>query len=117
MAGAPEGTPEHRIAKAMNSHPEWVGGTGRDVTTLMRALPGAMAKDGAEGVYAIGLPDGSAVALKIADGSSRARAVVIVAALRHLGVDVDPLTALATVPVLGHGQAVGAVRPALALAG
>jgi hypothetical protein len=43
--------------------------------------------------------------------------VVIVAALRHLGVDVDPLTALATVPVLGHGQTVGAVRPALALAG
>jgi L-asparaginase II len=117
LAAAPEGTLEHRIATAMNRHPEWVGGTGRDVTALMRALPGAVAKDGAEGVYAIGLPDGSAVALKIADGSSRARAVVIVAALRQLGVDVDPLTALATVPILGHGLAVGAVRPALALAG
>jgi L-asparaginase II len=83
----------------------------------MRALPGALAKDGAEGVYAIGLPDGSAVALKIADGSSRARAVVIVEALRLLGVDVGALTSLATVPVLGHGRPVGAVRPALAMAG
>ncbi|HEX6342430.1 asparaginase [Umezawaea sp.] len=117
IAGAPGGTPEHRIASAMNRHPEWVGGTGRDVTELMRALPGALAKDGAEGVYAIGLPDGSAVALKIADGSSRARAVVVVEALRLLGVDVAALAGLATVPVLGHGHQVGAVRPALALAG
>ncbi|PRY30986.1 asparaginase [Umezawaea tangerina] len=117
MAGARAGTEEHRVAAAMNAHPEHVGGTGRDVTALMRALPGAMAKDGAEGVYAIGLPDGSAVALKIADGSSRARAVVMVAALRALGVDVGSLTTLATVPVLGHGREVGAVRPALALAG
>jgi L-asparaginase II len=117
LASAPSGTPEHKIANAMNRHPEWVGGTGRDVTELMRALPGALAKDGAEGVYAIGLPDGSAVALKIADGSSRARAVVVVEALRLLGVDVAGLTSLATVPVLGHGRTVGAVRPALALAG
>lgn len=117
LAGAPVGTLEHKIASAMNRYPEWVGGTGRDVTELMRALPGALAKDGAEGVYAIGLPDGSAVALKIADGSSRARAVVIVEALRLLGVDVGALTSLATVPVLGHGRPVGAVRPALAMAG
>jgi len=117
LASAPVGSPEHRIAQAMSTHPEWVGGTDRDVTTLMRALPGTVAKDGAEGVYAIGLPNGSAVAVKIADGSSRARAVVVVAALRHLGVDVAPVTGLATVPVLGHGRTVGAVRPALALAG
>jgi L-asparaginase II len=117
LACAPVGSPEHRIAQAMSTHPEWVGGTGRDVTALMRALPGAVAKDGAEGVYAIGLPDGSSAAVKIADGSSRARAVVVVAALRQLGIDVAPVTGLATVPVLGHGRTVGAVRPALALAG
>ncbi|HEV7908992.1 MAG TPA: asparaginase [Pseudonocardiaceae bacterium] len=117
LASAPEGSLEHRIAEAMNSHPEWVGGTGRDVTTLMRSLPGAVAKDGAEGVYAIGLPDGSSAALKIADGSQRARPVVMVAALRKLGVDITPLSELATVPVLGHGQTVGAVRPAETLAG
>lgn len=104
---------ERRIAAAMSGHPEWVGGTDRDVTRLMRALPGAVAKDGAEGVYAIGLPTGEAVACKIADGSSRARAVVMVAALRKLGVEAPD--DLATYPILGHGRPVGAVRPSPAL--
>ncbi|GAB2973672.1 asparaginase [Saccharothrix stipae] len=112
LAGAEDG-PRRRIARAMSRHPEWVGGTNRDVTKLMRAIPGAVAKDGAEGVYAIGLPTGEAVACKIADGSSRARAVVVVAALRRLGV-VAP-DELATYPVLGHGRPVGAVRPSPAL--
>lgn len=116
LASAPEGTLEHRVAAAMNAHPQWVGGTGRDVTELMNALPGVIAKDGAEGVYAVGLPTGEGVALKIADGSSRARAVVVVAVLKRLGVDVSAIEGLATVPVLGHGRAVGAVKPSLALA-
>ncbi|WP_434447916.1 asparaginase [Lentzea sp. E54] len=116
LASAPAGTLEHRVATAMNTYPQWVGGTGRDVTVLMDALPGVIAKDGAEGVYAVGLPTGEGVALKIADGSSRARAVVIVAVLKRLGVDVSEVEGLATVPVLGHGRAVGAVRPALAIA-
>ena len=116
LASAPEGTLEHRVAAAMNAHPQWVGGTGRDVTTLMASLPGVIAKDGAEGVYAVGLPTGEGVALKIADGSSRARAVVVIAVLKRLGVDVSAVEGLATVPVLGHGRAVGAVKPSLALA-
>ncbi|MGW4561817.1 asparaginase [Streptomyces sp. NPDC004561] len=114
------GSLERRVARAMNEHPEHVGGTGRDVTRLMRALPGAVAKDGAEGVYALALPDGSCVALKIADGSSRARPVVMIAALRRLGVATDTdevLAELATAPVLGHGEPVGAVRPARILHG
>ncbi|GHH63600.1 asparaginase [Lentzea cavernae] len=116
LASAPEGTLEHRVATAMNAHPQWVGGTGRDVTVLMAALPGVIAKDGAEGVYAVGLPTGEGVALKIADGSSRARAVVVIAVLKRLGVDVSGVEGLATVPVLGHGRAVGAVKPSLAVA-
>ena len=44
-----------------------------DVTRLMRLVPGLMAKDGAEGVHVAALPDGRAVALKIADGGGRAR--------------------------------------------
>ncbi|GAA1942636.1 asparaginase [Kitasatospora viridis] len=118
LATGPDGSPEQRVARAMNRHAEYVGGTGRDVTRLMRALPGSVAKDGAEGVYALALPDGSAVALKIADGSARARPVVLVAALRRLGVVVDAdavLAELATAPVLGHGEPVGAVRPARTL--
>ncbi|MFH8985914.1 asparaginase [Streptomyces varsoviensis] len=119
IATAPAGSHEARVAAAMNAHPEYVGGTGRDVTTLMQAIPGAVAKDGAEGVYALALPDGSAIALKIADGSQRPRPVVMTAALRHIGVPVATdtrLSALTTAPVLGHGQPVGAVRPSAALA-
>lgn len=120
LATSPPGSPERRVARAMGGHPEYVGGTGRDVTRLLRALPGAVAKDGAEGVYAMALPDGSAVALKIGDGSGRARPVVLVAALRRLGVPVDDggtLAELATTPVLGHGEPVGEVRAARILRG
>lgn len=116
LGTAVEGSVEHRVGTAMNTYPEWVGGTGSPVAQLMRALPGAVAKDGAEGVHAIGLPDGRAVALKIADGSSRARAVVMVAALRRLGVDADGLRELAETPVLGHGEPVGAVVASAVLA-
>lgn len=114
---AEDGTGEHRVRMAMNTFPEWVGGTGSDVAKLMRALPGAVAKNGAEGVHAIGLPDGRAVALKIADGSARARSVVMVAALRRLGVDAPGLAELAEVPVLGHDEPVGAIVAAPVVAG
>ncbi len=108
---APAGSPADTVRVAMCTYPEWVGGTASPVARLMRALPGAVAKDGAEGVHAIGLPDGRAVALKIADGSARARPVVMVAALRRLGVDSPDLAELAEAPVLGHGEPVGAIRP------
>jgi L-asparaginase II len=107
-----------RAARAISAHPEMVGGTGRDVTRAMRAVPGLVAKDGAEGVYAAGLPDGSALAFKVLDGGGRARPAVLAAALRAAGavdfpgVDVDDLDALGAVPVLGGGQPVGAVRAA-----
>jgi L-asparaginase II len=74
----------------------------------MRLVPGLMAKDGAEGVYVAALADGRAVAVKIADGGGRARAPVVAAALRALGVDLAP-DALPEV-ILGHGEPVGSVR-------
>ncbi|MBC9730963.1 asparaginase [Streptomyces sp. TRM68367] len=120
LATSRPGSLERRVALAMNMHPEYVGGTGRDVTRLMSALPGSVAKEGAEGVYAMALPDGSSISLKIADGSTRARPVVMIAALRRLGVDTDAdetLTELATAPVLGHGKPVGTVRAARILYG
>jgi L-asparaginase II len=116
LATAKESTDERRVADAMNAFPQWVGGTGRDVTALMRALPGSVCKDGAEGVHAIALADGRAVTLKIADGASRARPVVMVAALRRLGVSSPALDRIGEVAVLGHGAPVGSIKPAGALA-
>ncbi len=114
LAAAAPGTPERRTADAMRAFPQLVGGTGRDVTALMTAVPGLVAKDGAEGVYAVALPDGRAVALKVEDGAARARTPVLVAALRRLGV--EGLDELATLPVLGGGRVVGEVRAAEVLA-
>ncbi|MFI6978185.1 asparaginase [Embleya sp. NPDC050154] len=110
FAGAAEGTPERRIADAMRAHPEWVAGTGRDVTNLMRAIPGLLAKDGAEAVYAVGLPDGRGAAVKIADGATRAHIVAIAALLWRMGVDEQTLAPFAQAPVYGAGEVVGAVR-------
>ena len=107
--------PLRRTTEAMRSCPWHVGGTGRDVTRLMRGIPGLVAKDGAEGVYAAALPDGSAVALKIEDGAGRARTPVLVAALRLLGAEGAVLDELATTPVLGGGRTVGEVRVTSAL--
>ena len=110
IATAPAGSAEHRVAEAIRAHPAYVGGTGRDVTTLIERVPGLIAKDGAEGVYAAALPDGRAVALKVLDGSQRARPVVMAAALTALGVDPAALAAVADVPVLGHGERVGQIE-------
>jgi hypothetical protein len=52
------------------------------------------------------------VALKISDGSARARVPVLIAGLASLGVDVSAVPESTwRVPVLGHGRPVGDVRP------
>ncbi|GAA3815719.1 asparaginase [Cellulomonas soli] len=101
--------PQGRVARAMAQHPWCVAGTGRDATAFMQAVPGLVAKDGADGVYAAGLPDGSAVAFKVADGSARPRPVVLAAALMAAGVDPALVGTVGRVPVLGHGEPVGDV--------
>jgi L-asparaginase II len=101
-----------RVWRAMTDQPELVGGEERTVTRVMRAVPGAMAKDGAQGVFAIAHPDGWAAAIKIADGQERPVAVVLAAALSHLGIALDG-AAIAT-PIFGHGRPVGAIRSVLA---
>ena len=101
-------TPERRVADAMRAHPEWSSGTSRDERRLMDAIPGLLVKAGAEGVNAFGLADGRCGAVKIDDGSARARTPVTVAALRLLGVAVPD--ELAIVPLTGGEAVVGAVR-------
>ncbi|HEU4676181.1 MAG TPA: asparaginase, partial [Motilibacteraceae bacterium] len=110
LVTAPAGSAARRVADAMAAHPELVGGTHRHVTALMRAVPGLVAKDGAEGVYAAALPDGSAVALKIEDGADRPRHALLVQALRGLGAASPALDAVATTPVVHLGRSAGTVR-------
>lgn len=109
LAVAAPGTPEHRVAAAIRAHPWWLGGSGRTVTRLLEMVPGLIAKDGAEGVFAAALPDGRALAVKIADGSSRPLPVVVVGALHALGAEAPGLIDLGRVEVLGHGEPVGEV--------
>jgi L-asparaginase II len=109
LARAEPGTPEHRVAAAIRAHPWWLGGSGRTVTRLLETVPGLVAKDGAEGVFAGALPDGRAFAFKIVDGSARPVPVVVVAALRALGTEPPGLVDLGRVEVLGHGEPVGEV--------
>jgi len=109
LASAPPGTDEGKVADAIREYPQWLGGSRRDVTALIRGVPGLVAKDGAESVYAVGLADGRGIALKIADGAHRARPVVMAAALRRLGLEHEVLDSMEYAPVLGHGQAVGAI--------
>jgi L-asparaginase II len=99
------------VAGAMRAHPEYVSGTGPQAydTVLMRAVPGLLAKGGAEGVQAVAVPGVGAVAMKIDDGAKRALMPVLSWALAALGLDV-PTPAE---PVLGGGDPVGVVRSVL----
>lgn len=118
LVQAAPGSLEHRIAAAIRGAPAYVSGTTRDEAALLRAIPGAIAKAGAEACYAVALPDGRCVALKIEDGGPRARPVAMAAALQRLAVerlpDVDAAAVAATgvVPLLGAGVPVGELRPA-----
>ena len=113
LAAAKEGL-SRRIADAMRTHPDLVGGTDREPTVFMQDASGAIAKDGAEGVFAVGLPSGHGVAVKILDGAARASNVFTAALLERL--DLVPGAALERLrrsEVLGHGRPVGAVVAAL----
>jgi L-asparaginase II len=109
---ATQGGTSGRTADAMRAHPHLVGGPGREVTRLIEGIPGLVAKDGAEGVFAAALPDGSAAAVKVVDGATRAAVPAMVHALRALGIEQPVLDELATTPVLGGGVPVGEVRVA-----
>jgi L-asparaginase II len=108
LVDAAPGSHERAVADAMRAHPLMVAGTGAEDTVLMARLPGLISKVGAEGVMAVAVPGVGAVALKIDDGAARARTPVLVSALRRLGIEAP--ASLATVPLLGGGVPVGAVR-------
>jgi L-asparaginase II len=99
----------HTVADAMRTHPELVGGPDGVDFELMRAVDGAVAKGGAEGLLCAAL-DGVGIALKCEDGASRALGPALAAFLAPLG---HELAALASVPVRNsRGELVGDLRVA-----
>ncbi len=109
---AEPGSAPRRVADAMSAHPDWVAGTQRDAAALSRSLPGALVKEGAEAVYLVTLADGRSVALKIDDGSHRARPIAMAGILRSIGVDNATITAQSRQVLLGAGVPVGEIVPA-----
>ena len=122
LAVAPAAGAARAVADAMRTHPEMVAGTGELDTLLMRAVPGLIAKRGADGVHCVALADGTGIAVKIADGGLRAHLPLLVGALASLGVEVDPAVDLAglhdrySAVLTGGGRPVGSVDLAPALA-
>ena len=110
LMDAPEGSDGRLLVDAMLAHPELVSGTRRDDLRLMRAIPGLVAKTGAESMLVVGLPDASACAVKIEDGGRRGRFVAMHRVLEIAGLDDEVLRERP--PVLGGGKQVGEVRPA-----
>ncbi|SIS66976.1 asparaginase [Phaeovulum vinaykumarii] len=94
FAAARDGAADRRegaaaaLVAAMCAHPELVAGEGRACTALMRAMGGRVAvKTGAEAVFVAILPETrQGVALKIADGATRASEAAITGLLIRLGV-------------------------------
>ena len=113
LAVAEPGSAERRVVDAIQQNPHWTSGTTRHEARLIRSIPSLFAKTGAEGVYAAALDDGRTVAVKIEDGNPRACPVVVAGVLQRLGLDHPVLDDLAHAPVLGGGEPVGEIRPAL----
>jgi L-asparaginase II len=106
------------LVTAVRRHPEMICGTGQLDTVMLQATGGrVLAKVGAEAVYgAVDLERNHGLALKVLDGSPRARGAALLAVVQALGwLDHRELEAvLPTVvgEVRGGGEPVGAVRPA-----
>ncbi|MGW0555503.1 asparaginase [Streptomyces sp. NPDC002926] len=109
---AEQGSAERRVADAMRAHPEYVAGTRRPDTWLMREVPGTLSKMGAEAVQAVALADGRALAFKVDDGSTRALGPVLARGLELLGVDAGVVARIGHTPLLGGGMEVGEIRSA-----
>ncbi|MEB3353935.1 MAG: asparaginase [Cyanobacteriota bacterium] len=90
--GAGEQPDLERLSRAMLSHPDLVAGEGRFDTELMRRGHGqVVSKGGAEGIQCLSrVGEGLGVAIKVEDGSSRAKHAVVL----HLLEQLDWLTPL-----------------------
>jgi L-asparaginase II len=115
-------SPPGRVIGAMLAHPEFVAGTNRLCSDLMRASGGRVwAKVGAEGYYCAGAPrEGLGIAIKVEDGTWRAVEPALISVLRQLDLlsdhDVGLLQRYAEPAVLNtRNEQVGAIRAAIGL--
>jgi L-asparaginase II len=96
-----------RVAAAMRAHPDLIRGPEASDTRLMKALPGWVAKGGAEGLLCAA-GDGVGIALKSEDGSGRGLGPAAAAFLARLDRGVGDLEVL---PVANsRGERVGEIR-------
>jgi L-asparaginase II len=96
-----------RVAAAMRSRPDLVGGPDGADYLLMRGAPGWLAKGGAEGLLCATGPPGIGLALKAEDGAARAHAPALAAFLGRFGVDLPDLVARAVLNT--RSERVGAI--------
>jgi L-asparaginase II len=93
-----DGSAPARIVQAMGGHPEFVAGTDRLDTDVMRITQGRLfAKVGAEGFYCAGVPSMKlGFALKAEDGARRAAEAALLAVLQRMGaLSTDELSLMA----------------------
>jgi L-asparaginase II len=96
-----------RIAAAMRARPELIGGDGGTDTELMRMLPGWIAKGGAEGLMCAASADGLGLAVKAADGNSRALRPALAAFGASLELDLAAFAELSLEN--SHGEIAGTI--------
>lgn len=111
-------TSASRLVEAMHTHPELVAGEGRACTRLMRVASEPVAlKTGAEGYFTAILPTrGLGVAVKAADGATRAAECAIAALLVRLEIldaEHPEVKAFLNPPIVNRdGLVTGEIRPA-----
>jgi L-asparaginase II len=111
------GSAAGRVFAAMAAHPEYVAGTDRLCTEVMRVTEGRVfAKVGAEGYYCAGSPEARlGIALKVEDGAKRAAEAALIQVLHDVnlvrGAEHPLLAGFAAPPVLNtRGEQVGRIE-------
>ena len=109
----------YRLHEAITNEPLFIAGYGTLVSELNEVTKGGvLAKTGAEGIVVAAIPDrGLGIAVKIADGSARARSVALLAILDHLDAlsdeDKDKLRVYISPPIINsRGLIVGEIQSA-----
>ncbi|WP_308491449.1 asparaginase [Microbacterium terrisoli] len=103
------------LVRAVRADPWTIAGPGQPDTIVIERL-GVFSKVGAEGVQVMVAPNGTTVAIKMLDGSSRATTAVALRLLELAGAldsaDVADTMSQLPLTVTGGGRDVGAIRPA-----